>query len=104
MCMLCHGLFQRVFGTNMISGLFIFMMRFVVVILNAMPFYLMTYEMNEWMTNKVDLKLTKVLFNFFVAMTLLSYGIATFKRPKVIPQTTPSDQGMYCPQCRNWKP
>jgi len=80
----------------MISGIFIFVMRFVVVMLNVMPLYLMNYELNEWMTNKVDCKLVKVLFNFLVFMTLLSYGVATFKRPKVIPQTPPPDQKMYC--------
>ena len=69
----------------MMSGVFIFAMRFVVIILNAMPVYLMNYEINEWMTNKVDCKLVKVLFNGFVFMTLLSYAMATFKRPKVIP-------------------
>ena len=85
MCMICHGLFRRTFGNNMISTLFITVMRIVVVILNAMPFYLMNYEMNEWMTNKVDCKLVKVLFNFLVLMTILSYAVATFKKPKVIP-------------------
>ncbi len=85
MCMLCHSLFRRFLGNNMVSGIFIFVMRFVVVALNAMPVYLMNCEMNEWMTNKVDLKLVKVLFNFLVFMTLLSYAVATFKRPKVIP-------------------
>ena len=104
MCMLCHGLFRRTFGNNMISGIFIMVMRLVVVILNAMPVYLMNFEMNEWMTNKVDLKLYKVLFNFLVFMTLLSYAVATFKKPKVIPQTPPSDQKAYCQSCRNWKP
>ena len=69
----------------MISGIFIFVMRLVVVGLNVMPAYLMNFEMNEWMTNKVDLKLVKVLFNFLVFMTLLSYAVATFKRVKVIP-------------------
>ena len=85
MCMVCHGLFRRIFGNNMISGVFILVMRIVVVILNAMPVYLMNYEMNEWMPNKVDCKLIKVLFNSLVFMTLLSYAMATFKKPKVIP-------------------
>ena len=89
--MVCHGLFRRIFGNNMISGVFILAMRLVVVILNAMPLYLMNYEMNEWMPNKVDCKLIKVLFNGLVFMTLLSYAVATFKRPKVIPQTAPND-------------
>ena len=104
MCMMCHGLFRRTFGVNMVSGIFINSMRFIVVLLNAMPIYLMNYEMNEWMTNKIDCKLIKVLFNFLVFMTLLSYAMASFKRPKVIPQTSPPDQNMYCQMCRNWKP
>ena len=83
--MFCHGLFRRTFGLNMISNVFIFSMRFIVVLLNAMPIYLMNYEINEWLKNKVDCKLVKVLFNFLVFMTLLSYAMATFKRPKVIP-------------------
>ena len=69
----------------MISGVFIFVMRLVVVLLNAMPVYLMNWEMNEWMPNQTDSKLVKILFNGFVFMTLLSYAMATLKRPKVIP-------------------
>ena len=79
-------------------------MRFVVVFLNLMPLYLMNYEMNEWIENKADVKTVKVLFNFLVAMCLLSYAVATFKRPKVIPQMAPPDQTNYCAHCRNWKP
>merc|ERR1712113_1340477 len=37
-------------------------------------------------------------------MTILSYGVATFKRAKVIPQMAPPDQMNYCGHCRNWKP
>ncbi len=71
--------------------MFIWAMRFVVVFLNVMPMYLMNYEMNEWIENKADVKALKVLFNFLVIMCLLSYGVATFKRPKVIPQMAPPD-------------
>ena len=85
MCMFCHGVFKKVFGGSQITSLFIWMMRIVVVFLNAMPLYLMNYEMNEWIENKADVKTVKVLFNFLVMMCLLSYGVATFKRPKVIP-------------------
>lgn len=91
MCMLCHGIFRKVFGENQISGLFIWAMRLIVVLLNAMPFYLMNYEMNEWMENKTDVRLIKILFNFAVIMTLWSYFVASFKRPKVIPQMAPPD-------------
>ena len=94
--MFCHGLFQRFFGNNMISGVFIFVMRLVVVILNAMPVYLMNCEINEWMPNTTDSKLVKILFNGLVFMTLLSYAMATLKKPKVIPQTPPPDQNLYC--------
>ena len=104
MCMVCHGLFRKFFGNNMISGVFVFVMRLVVLGLNAMPVYVMTYEMNEWMTNKVDQRLVKVLFNFLVFMTLFSYAMASFKKPKVIPQETPADSSQYCQHCRNWKP
>ena len=104
MCMFCHGIFKKVFGGSQISNLFIWAMRVVVVVLNAMPLYVMNYEMNEWLENKADVKMLKVLFNFLVAMTLLSYAVATLKRPKVIPQMAPPDQRNYCTQCRNWKP
>ena len=60
-------------------------MRIVVVLLNVMPLYLMNCEMNEWLENKTDVRMLKVLFNFLVTMTLLSYSVATLKRPKVIP-------------------
>ena len=83
--MFCHGVFKKVFGGSQIRGAFIWAMRFVVVFLNMMPLYLMNYELNEWIENKADVKTLKVLFNFLIGMTLLSYGVATFKRPKVIP-------------------
>ena len=89
--MFCHGIFKKVFGGSQISSVFIWGMRLVVILLNVMPLYLMNYEMNEWLENKADLKMLKVLFNFLVAMTVLSYAVATFKRPKVIPQMAPQD-------------
>ena len=102
--MFCHGVFKKVFGGNQITNIFIWSMRLVVVLLNAMPVYLMNCEINEWLDNKTDVKMFKVLFNFLVAMTLLSYSVATLKRPKVIPQMAPPEQRNYCTQCRNWKP
>jgi len=60
--------------------------------------------LNELIENEVDVKLAKALFNFLVGMTLLSYFVASFKRPKVIPQMAPPDQKNYCINCRNWKP
>ena len=102
--MFCHGVFKKVFGGNQITNMFIWSMRFIVVLLNAMPLYLMNCEINEWLTNKTDVKMFKVLFNFLVTMTLLSYTVATLKRPVVIPQMAPPEQKNYCTQCRNWKP
>jgi len=53
-------------------------MRLIVLFLNAMPVYLMTYEMNEWITNDTDRVLAKYVFNTFVVMTLWSYFVASF--------------------------
>jgi len=85
MCMTCHGLFKRVFGGNQKMDCFVWSMRFVVLILNLMPLYVMNYEMNEWMENEMDKFLVKVIFNCNVFFTLVSYGVATFKKPKKIP-------------------
>ena len=105
MCMTCHGVFKKIFGVRgQMSFAFIWGMRVFVTWLNVMPLYLMNYEMNEWMTNQTELALTKMLFNILVSMTLLSYGIATFSKPIVIPQLAPPDQRSYCTHCRNWKP
>jgi len=51
MCMFCHGVFKTIFGDRQVSTLFVWVMRFVVVGLNAMPLYIMNYEMMEWQEN-----------------------------------------------------
>ena len=106
MCMLCHKVFRSVFGENQISSLFIWSMRIVVVLLNAMPVYVMNYEMNEWIENKMDLHLIKLLFNSFVFMTLWAYFAASFLRPRVIPNRDPTELlgSKNCIHCKNWKP
>ena len=88
----------------MAGSVFATLMRAFVVCLNLMPLYLMNYELNEWLENETDKKMVKIIFNTLLALNLLSYGVGTFKRPKVIPQMAPSDQQNYCGQCRNWKP
>ena len=60
-------------------------MRLIVLFLNAMPVYLMTYEMNEWITNDIDRVVVKYVFNTFVVMTLWSYFVASFVKPGAIP-------------------
>ena len=105
MCMACHGIFKKVFGANGQNSLvFIWGMRLFVIFLNMMPLYLMNTELNEWLTNKTDSNLHKILFNILVFMCLFSYAYATFTRPKVIPQMAGLDQKSYCKVCRNWKP
>ena len=104
MCMLCHKLFRIVFGNNQISAVFIWGMRSVVTILNVMPWYLMNYEMNEWLQNKTNQRLVKIVFNVLIFLCLLSYFQASFLKPAVIPQLPPPDQKAYCQRCRNWKP
>jgi hypothetical protein len=60
-------------------------MRLIVVFLNVMPVYVMTYEMNEWISNDIDRTVAKYVFNTFVGMTLWSYAIASFVKPAAIP-------------------
>lgn len=104
--MFCHGVFKYIFGKNQISSLFIWSMRIVVVLLNVMPLYIMNYEMNEWIPNKMEKSLVNFLFNTLVFMTLLSYFIASFVKPQVIPQVNEndSDNKNVCIHCKNWKP
>jgi hypothetical protein len=85
MCMFCHGVFKTLFGDNQISCIFIQAMRLVVVLLNAMPLYLMNFELMEWQDNKTDTTTMKYLFNIFVALTLISYFKASLLKPVVIP-------------------
>lgn len=83
--MLCHKVFRAVFGENQVSYAFIWSMRLLVTLLNAMPLYVMNFEMNEWVVDHMDRRLTKIVFNVLVFMTLLSYFKASFTRPRVIP-------------------
>jgi hypothetical protein len=84
--MTCHGLFKKVFGVRgQMSFAFIWSMRAFVVFLNLMPLYLINFELNDWMDNQLERSLNKVLFNVLAAMTLVSYGVASFTRPLVIP-------------------
>lgn len=60
-------------------------MRLFVILLNACPFYVANYEMNEWMTNDMDKFLYKLILNFFLAMALISYFTASLRKPKTMP-------------------
>lgn len=53
--------------------------------LNIFPFYLVNYEMIEWMENKMDIWLFKVIFNGLFIMCMISYYIAALKKYKKIP-------------------
>ena len=83
--MSCHRVFKYLFGENQISCVFVQSMRFVVLILNLMPLYVMNYEMNEWMPNLRNRSIVKAIFNTLVIMTLLSYFVASFTKPRQIP-------------------
>ena len=61
-------------------------MRLFVCFLNACPFYVFNYEMNEWIKNETDRYLYKVILNFFLFMALLSYWTASLRRPSKIPE------------------
>jgi hypothetical protein len=103
--MLCHGVFKRVFGTRgQMSPVFVWSMRLFVTMLNMMPLYLMNVELNEWTENKAHLRVTKLMFNLLVSLTLIAYFVASFARPAVIPTLPPLDARSYCQHCRNWKP
>ena len=41
--------------------------------------------MLEYKESKMDAKITKIMFNFSVTMTLIAYIKASVKRPKAIP-------------------
>lgn len=83
--MLCHKAFRAVFGESQISLAFIWSMRILVTLLNAMPLYIMNKEMNEWVVDHMDRLLIKIVFNSLVFMTMISYFKASFTRPRVIP-------------------
>jgi hypothetical protein len=100
--MSCHKVFKYLFGENQISSVFVSIMRIVVVILNAMPLYVMNCEMNEWQADPVNANIVKAMFNAAVTMTLWSYFVASFVRPMLIPLER-KQTGM-CVHCNNWKP
>ena len=85
LCKCCHVLFRKYIGKRMKSQCFKLGMRLFVSLLNAFPFYVVNYEMLEWMENKMDLYLYKVIFNLVMIMTLISYYTASFRKIKEIP-------------------
>lgn len=103
--MFCHSIFKMVFGERQVSCVFIQGMRLLVLFLNAMPLYVVNFEMLEWQTNEMDKRILKAMFNTFTFLCLLSYFKASITRPKVIPQMAPNERDKnYCVTCRNWKP
>ena len=86
MCMLGHRIFKAVFGTCQGTSLFIVSMRLLVLVMNVCPFYLINYEMCEWIKDETDKYLIRQLFNVMVLLTLIAYYTASCRRPKVIPQ------------------
>ena len=64
---------------------FVYAMRIFVCFLNSCPMYVVTYEMLEYMTNKIDIFIYKLLLNFFCIMALISYWTASLKQSKIIP-------------------
>ena len=66
---------------------FVYTMRIFVCFLNACPMYVVTNEMLEFMSNKTDVFIYKLLLNFFCIMALISYWTASLKQSKIIPET-----------------
>ena len=85
LCKSCHGLFRKIVGVHMRKTAFIYSMRLYVCFLNACPIYVVNYEMIEYMPNKMDSYIYKILLNFFCIMALISYWTASLKKSKVIP-------------------
>ena len=79
-------------------------MRIYVVYLNLMPMYLINYELLNFYDNEFDRLITQYLFNFVEAMNIISYFRASWRRPKTISITIPSDGAHACQICKNWKP
>lgn len=65
---------------------FVYTMRIFVCFLNACPMYVVTNEMLEFMSNKTDVFIYKLLLNFFCIMALISYWTASLKQSKIIPE------------------
>ena len=58
---------------------FVYGMRFFVCFLNLCPMYVVSYEMLEYMPNKMDIFIYKIFLNFFCIMSLISYWTASLK-------------------------
>ena len=67
------------------KAVFVNGMRIFVCFLNICPMYVVTNEMLEYMPNKMDIFIYKLLLNFFCIMALISYWTATLKSSKIIP-------------------
>ena len=86
-CILWVAEYLKYLGVVDTMGFKIIMRTFMTTI-NICPFYVINYEMMEWMKNKMDLWLFKVAFNFLTVMTLISYFTAALRPPKIIPQVS----------------
>jgi hypothetical protein len=86
-CKGCHGLFRRYVGKNMQADVFVYLMRATVSLLNVFPFYVINYEMIEYMP-PMDKYLYKWLFNAFLIVNLISYWTASLLKPIKIPQVS----------------
>ena len=85
LCQCGHKLFRKIFGASMKNGIFVIGMRIAVTSLNLAPFYVVNYELIEWMKNEMDRYILKFLFNFWMTMTLIAYWTACLRKPKPIP-------------------
>ena len=104
LCKCCHGLFRSVCGKSMKTGLFVCAMRLFVCLLNVCPLYASNFEMNEWIDNKADRFCLKFLLNFFIFMALLSYWVASLRKPARIPDVKNKGEHETCKHCKSWKP
>ena len=82
---------------------FIYGMRAAVNALNFIPFYVINYELIEYMP-QMEKYLYKLLFNGIMVMTLCSYWMASLMKPQKIPQITIDEDTKLCNSCNNWKP
>jgi len=63
---------------------FIFAMRAFVTTLNLCPMYVVNTELIEYMEPAMNRKICKLLLNIMCLMALMSYWIASLKKPKLI--------------------
>ena len=85
---------------------FIFAMRAFVSMLNFCPVFVVNTEMIEYMEPEMNRKICKLLLNSMCFMALLSYWIASLKKPKVILTTATTKEAILivCEKCTTWKP